>query len=105
MDEHDQRVLGTLSERGRHRLGARRAAGHARDDLGRGELLGEQDRGLLPPRRSRDDDRVDQLAVLQPVDALREKRATAERGKRLRTIDPQPLTGAGCGDQGKDISA
>ena len=99
VDEHDERLLGNLRERGRHRFRPRGASGDAGDDLRRRELLGEQDRGLLPPRRGGHDDRVDQLAAVQSVEALGEQRAPAEARERLRTIDTEPLAGAGSGDQ------
>ena len=105
VNEHHERLLGHLGERGRDRLRPRGASGDTRDDLRRRELLGEEDRGLLPARRRGDDDRVDELAAIEPVDALGEQRPPAERGERLRTIDPEPLAGAGGRDQRPDTPA
>jgi hypothetical protein len=42
--------------------------------------------------------------VVEPVDALREQRALAKDGEGLRTIDSEPLAGAGSGDQRPDTS-
>jgi hypothetical protein len=42
--------------------------------------------------------------VIQAVDALGEERTAAQRRERLRTIDSQPLAGAGGGDQRPDTS-
>jgi len=86
-------------------LGSGGASGDTGDDLRRRELFGEQDRRLLPPRRCGDDDRVDELATIEAVEALGKKRPPAESGERLRTIDPEPLAGAGGGDQRPDTPA
>ncbi len=90
---------GTSASAARDRLRARRASRDAGDDLRGRELLGEEDRRLLPARRRRDDDRVDELAPVEPVEALREQRPPAEGGERLRTVDPEPLARAGGGDE------
>jgi hypothetical protein len=67
MYEHDERLVGHLGKRGGHGLRARAATGHAGDDLGGRELLGEKDRRLLPTGRRCDDDRVDEIAAIEPV--------------------------------------
>ena len=69
------------------------------------ELLGEEDRGLLPVGRSRDDDRVDELTAIQAVEAFGQERAAAQCGERLRTIDSEPRAGTGGRDQCPDTSA
>ena len=104
VNEHHERLLGHLGESCRDRLGSRGASGDAGDDLRRRELLGEQDRRLLPARRRGDDDRVDELAAIEAVEALGKQRPSAESGERLRTIDTEPLAGAGGGDQRPDSS-
>jgi hypothetical protein len=105
VDEHYERLLGHLCQCGRHRVRSRGAAGHAGDDLRRGQLLREEDRGLLPTGRRSDDDRVDQRTALEPIDALGEEWAPTESGERLGSVDPEPLARAGGGDQRPDISA
>jgi hypothetical protein len=42
--------------------------------------------------------------VVEPVDALGEQRALAEDGECLRTIDSEPVAGAGSDDQRPDTS-
>ena len=49
--------------------------------------------------------RVDEVAAIEAVEALGKKRPSAERGERLRTIDTEPLAGAGGRDQRPDIPA
>jgi len=105
MNEHHERLLGHLGESGGDRFGSSGASGDTGDDLQRRELFGEQDRRLLPARRRGDDDRVDKLATIEAVEALGKKRPSAESGERLRTIDTEPLTGAGGRDQRPDTSA
>jgi hypothetical protein len=105
VDEHDERFVGNLRERGSHRLGPGRATRDAGDDLRGGQLFGEEDRRFLPARWRGDDDRVDQLAAVETVEALGQERTTAEGGECLRTIDPEPLAEAGGGDQRPGISA
>ena len=105
VNEHHERLLGHLGESGRNRFGSGGAAGDTGDDLRRRELFGEQDRRLLPARRRSDDDRVDELAAIEAVEALGKKRPSAESGERLRTIDAEPLAGAGGRDQRPDSPA
>jgi hypothetical protein len=104
VDDDDERLLRHLRESCGDRRGARLTTRDAGDDLRRHELLREQDRRLLPPGRGSDDDRVDQRAVVEPLDALGQQRTLAEDGERLRTIDSEPLAGAGSGDQRPDTS-
>jgi hypothetical protein len=105
VNEHHERLLGHLGESRRDRLGPCGTSGDTPDDLRRRQLLGEEDRGLLPARRRGDDDRIDELAAIEAVDALGQQRPSAENGERLRTIDAEPLAGAGGRDQRPDISA
>jgi hypothetical protein len=105
VDDHDECLVGHLRKGGGHGLRPRPPTGHAGDDLGGRELLREKDRRLLPAGRRSDDDRVDEIAAIKPIEALGQKRATTERGERLGTIDSEPLARAGGGDQRKDTSA
>ena len=61
--------------------------------------------GSSQPGRRGDDDRVDELAAIEAVEALGQQRPSAESGERLRTIDAEPLAGAGGRDQRPDTPA
>src|SRR5205807_1961410 len=69
-------------------------------DLPAAELLGEQDCRLFPPGRRCDDDRVDPLGRLEPLEALREQRPIAEADERLRPVCAEPLATACRGENG-----
>src|SRR5204862_1485241 len=84
------------------RLRARLAAGHYRADLAGAELFGEQDRGLLPFGRRRDDDRIDPTGALEPLQALGEQRPSAEAGERLRPVSAEPLAPTRGSENGPD---
>jgi hypothetical protein len=105
VNEDDEGILGHIGQCSTHRLGSRRAAGDARDDLRRGELLGEKDRRLLPTGSSSDDDRVDPRRAVEAVEALGEERPPAEAGESLRAIDVEPRAGARSEEERPDISA
>ena len=74
-------VVGNLREARAHGVGPRRAARDGRVDLAGAEFLREQDRRLLPLLRDDDDDRVDPLRGLEPLEALGEKNAPARGGR------------------------
>ena len=104
MDERDERILGNVGQSGANRLGPRRPTGDTRDDLRRGELLGQQDRGLFPSGRSGNDDRIDPRRTVEPIKALGKQRSTREVGKRLRPINAQPLACTRGDDKRPDVS-
>ena len=91
---------GTSATRGAHRLRARRAAGHAGDDLAGADLLGEEDRRLLPPRRHGDDDRVDPVGGVEALERLGEERPVAQVREGFRAVQPEPLAASCCGENG-----
>ena len=66
--------------------------------LAAAELLGEQDRRLLPARRRDDDDRVDPVRVVEAAQRLGEERILAELRERLRLVQAEPLAAPG-GDE------
>src|SRR5207248_9853382 len=68
-------------------------------DLRGADLLGEQDRRLLPLGRRNDDDLVDPAALVEPAKRLREQGKLAEAGERLRPVLPEPFSPP-CGDEG-----
>ena len=87
VDEHRDGLVRDLRQREAHRLGARRAA---RDDgahLAGADLLGEQDRRLLPAGRSRDHDRVDPVGLVEPLHARGQERQLA-RARRTPWAGP-----------------
>jgi len=90
-----KRVGRNLGEPGAHRVGARLAARDARTDLAAAELFGQQDRGLFPPGRRDEHDRVHPARFLETAQRLGEERILAELCKRLRLIEPEPLPAAG----------
>jgi hypothetical protein len=105
VDEHDERVFADLRQRRPHGFCPRYAARDDGDDLGGDELLREQNRRLLPARRSCDDDRVDPVRAVEPREALREQRTAAERSERLRAISTQATACAGCDEERPDVRA
>jgi len=105
VNEHHERLFGHLGESCSDRFGSGGASGDTGDDLRRRELFGEQDRRLLPAGRRGDDDRVDELAAIEAVEALGKERTATESGERLRTIDTEPPAGAGGRDQRPDTPA
>src|SRR6185437_14544137 len=100
VDEDRGRVAGHLGDSGPHRVGARRAAGHAGGHLRRAQLLGEQDRRLLPAGRRHQHDRVDPLRSVEAAQRLGEQRKLAEPGKRLRLVVAEPLSPPGGDENG-----
>ena len=90
--------VGHLREPDPHRGRAGLAAGDAGGDLRRADLLGEQDRGLLPLRGATTTIAVDPLALVEPPQRLGEERETAEARERLRAVLPEPLAPP-CGDE------
>jgi hypothetical protein len=105
MDEDDERVWPHVAQTGANRLPARRTSGDAGDDLGHRQLLAQENRGLLPPRRSGDDDRVDPRTAVEPVEALGQQRAPGESRERLRTVETEAFARPGGDEDSPDISA
>ena len=70
-------------DRLRSRLAARHAGGHLRG----ADLLGEQDRRLLPLGRRHEDNRVDPFALVEPPQRLREQGKLTE-ARRKPSVDP-----------------
>ncbi len=102
MHEDDVRIRIHLRDAEPDRAGAGRSARDAARDLARPDLLGEEDRRLLPLRGNNDDDRVDARTALEPVEALREERPAAERRERLGQVTAQPLAAPGGDEHGPD---
>ena len=94
---------GHLGERRAHRLGARLAAGDAGGDLAAAELLGEQDRRLLPAGGAAMTIASIQLGRLEPLEALGEQRQPAQLGERLRPVQAEPLAASRGGENGPDV--
>ena len=70
--------------------------GTAGVDLAAAELLGEQDRRLLPALGRDDHDRVDPVRGLEPLEALGEQRPAAERREGFGPVHAEPLAAACC---------
>ena len=68
------------------------AAGDAGAHLGGAELLGEQDRRLLPLGWSDEHDLVDPAALVEAAERLCEQGEIAEADERLRSVFPEPLS-------------
>src|SRR5215210_2581028 len=100
--EHHGRVLGDIGQRQANGLGARGAAGDGGAHLGRRDLLGHEDRGLLPVGRCRDHDRVDPVRGVEPLEALGEQRPAAEARERLRPVGAEPLAATCRSEDGPD---
>ena len=92
VDDHDERVVRNLLERGADGFGPRCAARDDRGDLRGDELLGEHDRGLLPVGGNGNDDGVDPGAAVEPLEALGQQHPTAERHEGLRPVGAESLT-------------
>ena len=102
MDGDDRRLLAHLGDARAHRFGTRLAAWHASADLRTTELLGEENRRLLPAGRSHDHDCVDPLRSLETLEAFGEKRSVAKLRERLRTVYAEPLAAARCRENRPD---
>jgi hypothetical protein len=76
--EDDERVGRHLGEAGAYGVRTGRTARGARVGLAAAELLGEQDRRLLPARRRDDDDPVDPVGVFEAAQRLGEEWVLAE---------------------------
>ena len=100
--EHDEHVVGDLGEGRANRLGSRRAARDGGDDLAGGELLGEQDRRLLPALGSGDDDRVDPARLVQAAERLGEHGQLTETDERLGPLLTEPLSRPRGDEEGPD---
>src|SRR5699024_2061825 len=102
VDEDHRGLVGHVVDARAHRVGARLAAGDAGAHLRRADLLGEQDRRLLPLRRRDDDDRVDPRTFVEPPQRLRQQGQVAEPHEGLRPILPKPLPSPGGDEDGPD---
>ena len=71
--------------------------------LAAGELLGEQDRRLLPARRGDDHDPVDPVRLVEAAQRLGEERILAELRERLGLFQAEPLTAPGGDEDRPDI--
>src|SRR5215207_498133 len=100
VDEDDGGVIGNLGKAGAYRAGPGAATRNYCDDLAATELLGEQDHRLLPVRRRRDDDRVDPIRRLEPLEAFRQEWTPVQLRKRLGPVQPETLTAARRDDHG-----
>src|SRR5256712_3415192 len=85
-----------------NRVGARLAAGDAGAHLAAAELLGQQDRGLLPAGRGDQHDRIDPLGVIEPAQRLGEERILAELCERLPVIQAESLAAPRCDEDRPD---
>src|SRR5213078_2065043 len=79
--------------------------GDAGGDLGAAELLGDEDRRLLPARRGRDHDRVDPIGGLEALEALGQERPATQLRECLRAIPSEPFPAAGGSEDGPDAQA
>jgi hypothetical protein len=104
---HDDRrgVLRDLGDPDADRLRPGRASRDRRRGLPGPELLGEEDGRLLPARGRDDDDRVDPVARVQPLEALREQGAVAQARERLRAVRAESLAAPRGGEDGPDAPA
>ena len=91
VDEHGDSLVRNLRQREAHGLGARRAARDDGADLAGADLLGEEDRRLLPAGRSRHHDRVDPVGLVEPLHARCEERQLAERDECLGPVRTEAL--------------
>src|SRR2546430_457931 len=94
VDADHRRVASHLGDARAHGLGARLAAAYTSADLRTTELLGDEDRGLLPAGRSHDHDLVDPVRGLEALEALGKERPFAKLRERLPTVRAEPLAAA-----------
>src|SRR3954447_9736639 len=95
-------VRRNLGDAQAHGVGAGRTTRDAGAHLAAAELLGEQDRGLLPSGRRRNDDRVDPVRRVEARQALREQRLVAQADERLGPICAEPFPATGRSEDGPD---
>src|SRR5205823_14177742 len=72
------------------------AAGHGGRHLAAAELLGEEDRRLLPALGCDHDDGVDPVGAFEALQALGEEWPPVQRREGFGTVPAEPLATAGC---------
>ena len=102
MHEHDRCLLWHLGQGRAYRFATALSAGDRPRDLAGSDFLGDEDARLLPLGRRGDDDPVDPLGGLEPLEALRDQRAVVERSERLGTVQPETVTASRCGEDRPD---
>ena len=92
--EDDRRLFGHLGESCADGLAARLTTCHRLGDLAGRDLLGDQDARLLPLGWRRDDDPLDPVGAVEPLERLCDERPVVQGRERLRAVQPETLTTA-----------